>query len=238
MTNTEGEIDEDPHPSETVPAKYQIDSEGDLSDREFRLLLRDHESVGNDARYRDRLIHTGFYLSLIFAGILLDTGVRLLAQERFLLLSTVAGFGAIAYYVLWVWTESFTGARNAAWNRRRQIEYELDTVYSGHLKGHVDLFNRLTFTDDNEFEHGGRSGKEDQSGGDLTHFLIKLEFSSAAVISCFAFWYGTATRFGSPLIGTALTIPVFVIVPVAIVQIGLGTDVKTTLETIYRWLTP
>lgn len=235
---TEGETDEPRDPSETVPATYELDSEDDLSDTELRLLLRDHESAGTDARYRDRLIHTGFYLSLIFAGILLDTGVRLLGQERFLLLSAVAGFGAVAYYVLWVWTESFTGARNAAWNRRRQIEYELNAAYPGHLKGHVDVFDRLTFTDGDGFEHAGRSGREEQSAGDLTQFLIKFEFSSAAVISCLAFWYGTSIRFGSPLVGTALTVPVFVIVPVTIVKIGLGEGWKSTLETIYEWLTP
>lgn len=231
MTDAGDSDDEGSHPSNAVPEAYDT-GDDELTETELRLLLRDHESVGEDARYRDRLLHTGFYLSLIFAGILLDTGVRLLGQERFLLLSGVAGFGAIAYYILWVWTKSFFGARNAAWNRRRQIEYELASQYPGHLKGHVDVFNRLTFTDDHEFEHRDRSGQEAQSGGDLTQFLIKLEFSSAAVISGLAFWYGTTRLIGRPLLAAIATILLFGFLSIAVVRVGLGEDWTTTIDTV------
>lgn len=235
--NTSSDDDENSSPSSNVPEEFGINPNKELSDPELALLLRDHESVGEDARYRDQLIHTGFYLSLIFAGILLDTGVRLLGQERFLLLSAVSAFGALAYYILWIWTESFTGARNATWDRRRQIEYELNKDYGGLLKGHGDLFNRLEFDRENEkFEHVDRSGREALSAGNLTHFLIKVEFSSAALISVATFWYATTLRLGSQKMGTALTVSVYVVAAVIIVKVSLGRSWKEMISTIYGWI--
>jgi hypothetical protein len=169
----------DDHPAHVSLERADLDTETRLM-----LLLRDHESAGNDARYRDRLVHTGFYLSLIFAGVLVDTGIRLWLDGHYALLTLVALFGASSYYVLYVWTESFLGARNAAWSRRRQIENEVARWYPGLLKGHSDVFDRLSYDGQRErFEHAGRSSVGKLSSSSLTIGYIKTLIAAATLVA-------------------------------------------------------
>ncbi len=193
-----------------LPADGSIE-ESDLTGEELRLLFRDHESAGEDARYRDRMVHTGFYLSLIFSGVILNTGIELLDQDRFFALSIVAGFGSISFYVLWVWTESFLGARDAAWNRRRQIEYEIDKHRPRLLKAHSDVFSRLDFdTDARKFEHTERTGRERLSSSKLTVLFIQAVFISAAIASVGSFSVWSASLIQPWFLGALLALLPFV----------------------------
>ncbi|MFC7098611.1 hypothetical protein [Halobaculum marinum] len=208
MASTDSTSDESTYGD--LPADGRLDAE-DLEGTELELLLRDHESAGEDARYRDRMVHTGFYLSLIFSGVLLNTGLTLHRTGQLLALSAVAAFGSLSFYVLWVWTDSFMGARNAAWNRRRQIEYEVDRHYPGLLKAHSDVFSRIQFTEADEFEHAGRVGRQGRSSSTLTTTFIQLIFAGAAVTSLAALGVWAVESTGSVSRGLLLAVVPFLV---------------------------
>jgi len=194
MSTADDESGESAGGYDDQPAHAPLEADDIDDDVRRAFLLRDHESAGNDARYRDRLIHTGFYLSLIFAGVLVDTGIGLWLDGHYAMLALVALFGASSYYVLYVWTQSFLGARNAAWNRRRQIENEVGRQYPGVLKGHSDVFGRIEYdADDERFHHEGRSSVGKLSGSTLTVAYIRTLIVAAALVAVVALLFHYST---------------------------------------------
>jgi hypothetical protein len=228
VTTADDETDRVAEDYDNHPAHIELSLDGEtIGDERLQLLLRDHESAGDDARYRDRLVYYGFYLALIFSGILIDTLLGLFAERQLLALFAVAAFGSGGFYVLSVWTKSLYGARNALWNRRRQIENEVGRHYPGLLKAHSDIFDRLAYNQETgRFEHETREGTEELSTSNLTVGFVNVAFLTTGLIAVFSLGVGVA-RIDS--VG-------FLAVPVALLGLAVLLVLANDLFSLHEWL--
>lgn len=100
-----------------------------LDPDEIQLWIQGYTQASEEARFRDGLIHTSYYLIIIAALIVggnlttfLSNGETSLASVGASVLLISVGFAAIA--IGWV-LSTYAGKREAAANRRAQVEHEL-----------------------------------------------------------------------------------------------------------------
>lgn len=99
------------------------DSESSGNSRSRELAIMEYKESSEDARYRDQLLFTSFYLSLIFLGISGGVVIDIFQQTlNPVLLFAVSTFALVAFFILFSWSYSVKAARNKAWSRRREIE--------------------------------------------------------------------------------------------------------------------
>lgn len=82
----------------------------------------EYKIAGAEARYRDQMLFTSFYLSLVALAVLLRVVLGLYNDDQFaaaLIVALVATFGFTS--LLW-WSFATKRARNRAWGRRGEIE--------------------------------------------------------------------------------------------------------------------
>lgn len=109
--------------------------------------LAEYEAASEEARYRDRLLFSSYYLALIFLGVLVQLAFGAYDDGNFTLLTVLSLFGGYSFLLLAGWSYFLRHARNAAWDRRGRLESDLSirlneriTTEIGEPEGHGDRF--------------------------------------------------------------------------------------------------
>ncbi|WP_435146033.1 hypothetical protein [Halobaculum sp. P14] len=131
------------------------------------LLLADYESAGDDARNKETLLIQSFYVSLALFGLLLDVANGLYWNGRHRELLAVSLLGAFLFFLLGNWSARYRQGRDAAWDRRSEIE-DFAARVDGHLlRSNDSKFKRLSRTDDGAYRTDGQAWYELGSIADL-----------------------------------------------------------------------
>ena len=150
------------------------------------LLVADYQQASEDGRNRDNLLHNSYYVGLVLLGLILNVGLQLVEDGAYVALFGLSSVGAVLYLLLFLWSSSSKGAREASWDRRSEIEDMVKTVDSQLLRSNDSCFKRLTRIDDGTYRLEGKNRVEKHSIGRLilyTNLLIALGLGGAAVWS-------------------------------------------------------
>jgi hypothetical protein len=142
-----------------------------------RIDLEEYKIASAEARYRDRMLFTSFYLSLVALAVLLQVALGLFDQQRYRAIAVVSVVAATGFAILLWWSYATTRVRNKAWGRRTDIE---DGVGRVELNHYLSSDTRYDFAENELVDSDGTLGR---SSSDLV-----LGFAAAATLG----WIGTA----------------------------------------------
>ena len=117
------------------PLRRAERGEDEREERVMDALLTDYQTASEEARYRDRLITQTFYLTFVVGGLLLNGAITVFSDlpvtssGRYLALASVCGLGAVSFFLLLVFADSFRHSRDSAWARRDEIESYVRSQY-------------------------------------------------------------------------------------------------------------
>lgn len=131
------------------------------------LLLADYENAAEDGRNKETLLIQSFYVSLALFGLLLDVASRLYWNDRLAELAGVAAVGALLFCLLSNWSLRYRRGRNAAWDRRSEIEDYVERVDDALLRSNDAKFKRLTRVENGRYRLDGQRWYETGSIADL-----------------------------------------------------------------------
>jgi hypothetical protein len=118
--------DEDSDESDSSGAQgvpTNINEETDLDEiSEFELDFQQYKIAGAEARYRDQMLFTTFYLSLVALAVLLQVVIGLYRNGQILFVMVVSAIAATGFGNLLWWSYSTKQARNRAYGFRSKIE--------------------------------------------------------------------------------------------------------------------
>lgn len=129
----------------------------DQEERVMDALLVDYQTASEEARYRDRLITQTFYLAFVVGGLLLNGAITtvsdlpVISRGRYLALTSICGLGAVSFFLLLVFADSFRHSRDSAWARRDEIESYVRSKYPATLETNKSITESLSFGD---YEYG------------------------------------------------------------------------------------
>jgi hypothetical protein len=146
-------------------------SEDNIDENELEALLIDYQEAAEEGRYRDQFLHYTYYLALVALGLVLNFGFDLYKDPRsgHLIYALFSAGGALVFFILLVWAESFRNARNASWARQSEIEDYLAEIRPGLLRANDSIPNRLRFE---SYQYGNKSWLEQRSVGTYMKFLL------------------------------------------------------------------
>lgn len=103
-----------------------IDQSTDMEEiTEFGLDFEQYKIAGSEARYRDQMLFTTFYLSLVALAVLLQVVIGLYKNKQFAATMVVSTIAAIGFGNLLWWSYSTKQARNRAWGFRKKLKKDL-----------------------------------------------------------------------------------------------------------------
>jgi len=117
---------------------------------ELGLDFEQYKIAGSEARYRDQMLFTTFYLSLVALAVILQVVIRLFGDEQFTAVMVVSLVAAIGFGNLLWWSYSTKQARNRAWGFRKQVEEKFSTsdeiktdegLRLNHVIGNYDIYD-------------------------------------------------------------------------------------------------
>jgi len=110
--------------------KPSDDSENDQADSSpnDRIALEEYKIAGSEARYRDKMLFTSFYLSLVALAVLLQIVLGLFGDQQLLSVIVVSIVAAAGFVNLLWWSSATKQARNKAWGRREELEEKLSSI--------------------------------------------------------------------------------------------------------------
>ena len=101
------------------------DGNGDSSEKpiaNFRTEIEEYKIASAEARYRDRMLFTSFYLSLVALAVLLQIVLNLFNNNQHFAVVVVSLVSAVGFTNLLWWSSATKRARNKAWGRRKELE--------------------------------------------------------------------------------------------------------------------
>ncbi|GAA0723060.1 hypothetical protein J2744_001417 [Halorubrum trapanicum] len=139
------------------PLQRAADEGNDQEERVMDALLVDYQTASEEARYRDRLITQTFYLAFVVGGLLLNGAITIFSDlsvtpsGRYFALALICGLGAVSFFLLLVFADSFRHSRDSAWARRDEIESYVRSRYPAVLETNRSITDSLSF---GSYEYG------------------------------------------------------------------------------------
>jgi len=82
----------------------------------------DYQEASEDARYRDRLLYSSYYLAIILLVFIIQLTVTVITHFHMIFAASVLFGGGVLYLLLTAWAIGVKESRNASWKRRKEIE--------------------------------------------------------------------------------------------------------------------
>lgn len=114
------------------------------SDWQRELLLADYESAGEDARNKETLLIQSFYVSMAVFGLLVNVAYRLAQEPSPFGLFALSVLGVALFGLLANWSARYRQGRDAAWDRRSEIEDFVALARPHLLRSNDSKFKRLS----------------------------------------------------------------------------------------------
>ena len=169
-------------------------------------LLTDYETASEEARYRDRLLHQSYYLSIVVGGLIVNGILATVSNVdnsplfTYGAVAALCGLGAASFILLLVYTASFVDSRHCAWARRKQIERYLRTHHPEALATNRSIVDRLV-ADDADIDGSLRRYRKFSAHKLTRRFLQALTVICllGAAVSLRRFLQGLTVIFWGPL---------------------------------------
>lgn len=101
---------------------------------ELQLLLHEYDEVGNEIRYRDRIIHNSYYLLIIIFGVFAQGALGFIRDGLLTASATLALSAGGAYIFLSFIIYTYNERRLEAMLRRLEVAQEVSNNYGNHFQ--------------------------------------------------------------------------------------------------------